>query len=286
MALAYPWQKIQDWFTQQWVILWGRRINMQAQDWLIGPIGELNGIGDNFIYQLAEKEHLEIRRNQENKGLLASINVLNLSTQQLAHLNLLVINFYEQTANYNLQLKVKWNPFFKFFAWWVKRLFSNRIQQLNIPMHNTKTGENLHSEIIHLYDKATDSIKYTIWFRKNLATNEVIYSGVYGTCILPNGSTCIKAVFPLPKGNATVIMKPSINEHGDLILTSAGKTFGNAGFYFLLKDHKENYWAQYIKGFRDTLTIGKRGDTLQAEQILSLYHLQVVKFNYHITNKS
>lgn len=45
MNLAYPFQKIQDWFTQQWVILWGRKINFENEDWLMSPFGNLNGIG-------------------------------------------------------------------------------------------------------------------------------------------------------------------------------------------------------------------------------------------------
>lgn len=55
MVLAYPMQKIQDWFTQQWVILWGVKIAPEEFPWLIGPFGYLSGIGENFIIQLAEK---------------------------------------------------------------------------------------------------------------------------------------------------------------------------------------------------------------------------------------
>jgi hypothetical protein len=45
MNLALTKQKFQDWFTQQWVILWGRRIDPSSHAWLMGPFGELNGIG-------------------------------------------------------------------------------------------------------------------------------------------------------------------------------------------------------------------------------------------------
>ena len=53
MNLAYTMQKFQDWFTQQWVILWGRKINPSDYAWLIGPFGELNGIGEEFIHQIS-----------------------------------------------------------------------------------------------------------------------------------------------------------------------------------------------------------------------------------------
>ena len=58
MNLAYRMQKFQDWFTQQWVIIWGRKFNPSENSWLIGPFGELDGIGETFIHQLAKKENL------------------------------------------------------------------------------------------------------------------------------------------------------------------------------------------------------------------------------------
>jgi len=100
--------------------------------------------------------------------------------------------------------------FFKIFGIIVNRLFSQRINQLNIPTKEIKKSEVLTSEIIKLYNKKTQEIKYTIWLRKIQSTGVIIYSGVYGICKLPSGTTCIKAVFPLPKGNATVILKPKI----------------------------------------------------------------------------
>jgi hypothetical protein len=35
----------------------------------------------------------------------------------------------------------------------------------------------------------------------------------------------------MPRGNATVILRPSIDEHGHLRLRSKGARFGDAGFY-------------------------------------------------------
>ena len=76
MYLAYSMQKFQDWFTQQWAILWGRKINSNEFSWLLGPFGELDGIGEGFIFQLAEREGLIVRRNCRNTGLLFSSDLL------------------------------------------------------------------------------------------------------------------------------------------------------------------------------------------------------------------
>jgi hypothetical protein len=155
MNLADRMQKFQDWFTQQWVIFSGKKINPFENTWLMGSFGEVNGIGEKFIYQLAEKESLTIIRNANSKGILDSISSLKLQENQIKNLSKKVIDFYEKTSEYKLQLSVKWNPIFKIFGYIVNRLFSQRINQLNIPTNNIQSSENLTSEIIELVSKKT-----------------------------------------------------------------------------------------------------------------------------------
>jgi len=282
MNLADTMQKFQDWFTQQWVIICGRKINPSENTWLFGTFGEISGIGEKFIHQLAEKEDLTIIRKSNSKGLLDSILSLNLSENEIKKLPKNVIDFYEKTSEYKLQLNVKWNPIFKIFGYVVNRLFSQRINQLNIPTNNIQSSENLTSEIIELVAKNTNEVKYTIWLRKFQSTGKVIYSGIYTTCLLPSGITCVKAIFPLPKGNATVILKPSVGEKNELILDSSGNKFGDAGFYFLLNDSKGNCWSKYIKSFTDKLIVSDENEKLKAKQTLKLWRLKVARFEYEM----
>lgn len=277
-------QNFQDWFTQQWVIIRGRRIDPKEESWLIGPFGSVGGIGDAFIQQLAEKEGLLTER--ETNGLIPSIGHLNLPEPELARLSEAVIGFYENTANYDLAFSVEWNPLFRTFGILTNKLFSTRINQLNIPTQNLEDSESLKSEVFALVDPNSNETRHTIWFRTIESSGEVIYSGVYSTCILPSGKTCIKAVFPLPNGNATVLMAPTVGANGELILESSGEEFGDAGFYFLLEDSKGNTCAQFIRSFRDRLTIREEGDHLAAEQTLTLWHRKVLRFRYRIIPKN
>ena len=285
MRFAYPMQKFQDWVTQQWVILRGRKIKAEDFPWLMGPFGNLDAIEKDFIHQFAKKENLIIQINSNIKGIIPSMLKLNLSETEFSNLSKNVIAFYEKTENYNLDFSVKWNPFFKFFGILVNKLFSNRINQLNIPTKNISDSESLKSEIINLVNPTTNEIKHTFWFRCIASSGQVIYSGVYGISNLPSGKTCIKAVFPLPNGNATVLMIPSVGKNGELILDSSGKEFGDAGFYFLLKDSKGEYWSKFIRSFRDRLIIGSENDLISAEQTLTLWHIKVLTFYYKIKLK-
>lgn len=281
MGIAHKSQNLQDWITQQWVILFGKRIDKKENEWLVGPFGDTNGIGLKFINQLAQKEHLNIDKSK-NKGIILSINQLNLSKHNLDLLSKDVIDFYENTSNYEFDLKVTWNPFFKGFGILLNLLFSNRIQQLNVPIKNIKQSQEIKSEIIHLLDANTTKVKRVIWLRRFKATNQVVYSGVYETCRLPSGQTCIKAVFPLPHGNATVILNPGVGKNGELILESSGKRFGDSGFYFLLNDSKGNLWAKYVKAFKDKLVASSKNERIFVEQTLTLWNLKVLTFEYNI----
>jgi len=282
MGIGYRKQSLQDLITQQWVILFGKKIDKTEHKWLLGPFGGTSGIGLKFIKHLAEKEHLIIDNVKKDKGLIQSIDQLNLSQNELNALSQYVVDFYQNTANYDLELKVKWNPFFKVFGILLRILFSKRIEQLNVPIKNIKDSTKLTSEIIHLFDSKTNEIKRTIWFRAFKSTGQVVYSGVYETCTIPSRVTCIKAIFPLPNGNATVILNPKVGENGELILESAGQRIGDSGFYFLLKDSKGQLWTKYIKSFKDRLVVSSEDEKITATQILTLWNLRVLKFEYKI----
>lgn len=283
MAIPPLKQNFQDWITQQWVILFGEKIIPNKNKWLLGPFGKTNGIGIKFIEQLAETEQLVIDKNKINKGILHSISQLNLSEKELDKLSKNVIDFYKNTSNYDFDLNIKWNPFFKILGNLLNILFSSRIQQLNIPMDNSKESKALESKIIHLTNKQNKEVKRIIWLRTFKNSEQVVYSGVYETCTIPNGETCIKAIFPLPNGNATVILNPSVGKNGELILTSSGKKIGDSGFYFLLNDSEGNLWTKFIKSFKDQLIVSSINEKIKAKQTLTLWGLRVLTFEYKIT---
>lgn len=99
MRFAYPMQKFQDWVTQQWVIFRGRKIKPEDFPWLMGPFGNLDAIGEDFIHQFAEKKNLIIEKNSALKGIIPSMKKLNLSEYEFSNLSKSVMDFYENTKN-------------------------------------------------------------------------------------------------------------------------------------------------------------------------------------------
>lgn len=283
MRFAYPSQRIQDWLSQQWVIWRGRQINPAELPWLMGPFGNTDSISDDFVKELAVAEKLIVERNVKTQGLLPSIDVLELPHSDSSRLNPGIVDFYKNTARYSLNLDIQWNPLFRPFGSLVNRLYGDRLRQLNFPMNPLEMAQGITSEVVTLRDHVTHEIKYTVWYRTIKSNGRVLFSGIYATCILPSGKACVKVTFPLPRGNATVILEPKIDSIGSLRLLSSGKKFGDPGFYFLLSDSKGGYWAQYIRSFRENLTlfINKRGQ-LQAKHVLTLWGLWVVRFQYDL----
>lgn len=278
---------IQDKITQVWVKVTGRKIKPSDHEWLIGPVGGEDIIKDKFIYELAERENLEVRKNEPNSGLLDSIEQIGVTNQEKLKLNEKVSDFYENTSNYDFEIWSEWKGIFKPFGRLLNLLFSKRLQQLNLPLNSIDSAKGIKSEIIKLIDKKTNKTKWTIWYRIIKSNNDVIYSGVYTTCQNPNyQAPLLKVVFPLPNGNASVVMTKKIKEDGSLLLISDGKKFGDNGFYFTLTNKKGEYWARFVKSMHEWIHVYEDEEqVLRADHNLEFYGFRFLNLHYKMNKK-
>ena len=195
-----------------------------------------------------------------------------------------MIDFYEKTIDYEFEIWSQWCQVFRPFGGLISRLYSRRLQQLNLPLNPLDTAHGLRSQIYKLINPKTNDVKYTIWYRHLKSNEQVIYSGVYSHCKLPNGKTCLKIIFPLPRGNATVIMDICVTKDGAFQLSSKGTRFGDAGFYFLLKDSRDNHWARYIQSFQESITVYVDNEgVMRADHILTLWGVRTLQIHYKIS---
>jgi hypothetical protein len=284
MHYAYPSQRLQDWLSQSWVMFRGRQVERRDIAWLDGPFGDVDVIADAYVERLAADEDLVVERNA-SAGLLPSMR--DLLGADVARLDPRVAAFYEHTAEHDLEVWSEWCGAFRPFAVLIHHLYSRRLQQLNLPLRPLDTARGRSSEIIRMHERTTGRLRYTIWFRRLKATGRVIYSGIYMTTTLPDGRRCAKIAFPLPRGNATVVMAPRVDEHGALHLESTGRRFGDAGFYFLLRDAKGAHWAQYIRSFREYITVFADDDgVLRTDHRLTLWKRLALHLHYRIERRS
>lgn len=286
MAFAYPSQRLQDWLSQQWVIALGRRVEPGDVPWLAGPYGMVDTIGDSYLDRLAESEGLDVVPTTGAAGLFTSLDPLGLDAAALARLRPEVADFYLRTTAYELEMWVLWSPWFWAGGRLLRRLYSRRLQQLHLPMSARETSRGLRSRVLRLNRRDDGATRHTVWYRVMKSTGDALYSGIYGTSDLPCGKRCLKIVFPLPRGNATEMLHPSVDDRGALWLDGTGHAFGDPGFYFLLVDGRGRHHAQHIPTFRDRLRIFVDEDgVLRADQWFTLWGRSVVELRYRMLRR-
>jgi len=274
---------LSDWVTQQWVRSTGRRIQLADHRWLDGPTGNTRIIGKGFFQEYAKRDDLEIVEGR-SCGLVEDFNSLAGALFDPGRVAAMVRDFYERTTAYDLDNWSEWHGFFKPFGVALAVIFSRRLQQLNIPLSPLDSSKGMSSRVVQMRDRQTGRLVQTAWVRELHATNHVIYAGSYSVCNVPGyPSPCVKVVFPLPNGNAIVLMKPESYADGSFSLTSAGNGFGDPGFYFTVHGKDGTLWARYVKAMQEKITVySAEQDTARADHILCLWGMRFLRLHYRM----
>ena len=274
-----------DWVTQRWVQLTGRRVALEHDPWLSGPVGRTIGIGKSFYEELAKAENLTVRRDP-NQGLIPQLAQLFGPDFDPQRVHTSVSSFYERTAAYDLDAWGEWCGIFRPFGRLLAVMFSRRLQQLNVPLSALDTSLGVTSQVIQLVEPTTGTLRYTAWVRELVGTRKVLYAGSYSVCRVPgHSSPCVKVVFPLPNGNAMVIMRPEVHEDGSMSVTSSGRHFGDPGFYFTVHD-ADSIWARYLRTLRERIHVYPADDAVRADHILSVWKATFLRLHYRLKRKA
>ena len=291
-ALPTPWLGsskgyLSDWVTQRWVRFTGRRIHLSEFAWLDGPIAKMDGIGENYFSALADEFSLDVRAGRHGSGLIQNFDLLEGPHFQVDKVHTEVRAFYEHTSNYDLDVWAEWTGVFRPLGRLLAFIFSRRLQQLNLPLSSLDTSRGMTSEIIELVDSPSGEVRYTGWLRKLVGTGNILYAGIYSVCNVPGyGGTCVKVVFPLPNGNATVIMKPDENSDDSVSLISSGDQFGDPGFYFLVANRDGTAVARYVRGMRESIRVyAAESSSVRADHILKLFGITFLRLHYRMRKR-
>lgn len=273
-----------DWVTQRWVQLSGRRVSLSSEPWLAGPIASTTGITSEYFASLASAENLRLDRSDRATGIVPDFASLRGASFEPSAVEPSVVHFYEQTSAYELDAWAEWCGVFRPFGWLLAILFSRRLQQLNVPLSSLDTSKGLSSEVLEFSDPATGAPRYTAWFRRLHGTGNVLYAGFYSICSLPDRpDPCVKVVFPLPNGNAIVIMRTKSRADGSFVVTSAGECFGEPGFYFTVRADSGAVWARYVRALRESIHVfpAEKG-SVRADHVLTYFGATFLRLHYRM----
>lgn len=276
-----------DWTTQQWVKLTGRRISLDEYTWLQGPIAGRGGVGRSFFRDLAREKGWSIRDGGAPRGLLASLDLLAGPTFDPTRIHSGVRAFYEQTSEFELDAWAEWCGLFRPFGRLLAAIFSRRLQQLNVPLDPLDTSQGTSSEVLQLIDPTTGQVALTAWVRQLQRSGHVLYAGSYSTCTVPgHDGPCIKVVFPLPTGNGLVVLRPSVDAEGALTVTSAGRRFGDPGFYFTVHRPGTRIWARYVRVMTEAIRVYPSGEReVRADHTMWFGGLVFLRLHYRLRRR-
>lgn len=276
-----------DWVTQRWVELTGRAVDVRRAPWLESPMGSTRGIGVGYFRELAAAQGLEVRDDGPEAGLLADFGQLAGPGFDTSLVQPGVADFYEHTGAYELDAWAEWCGPFRPFGGLLALLFSRRLQQLNVPLSALDTSRGITSEVLRLVEPGTGEVRYTAWVRQLVGTGDVLYAGAYSRTLVPgHDGPCVKVAFPLPNGNALVLMKPALHEDGSVSVASDGRRFGDPGFYFTIR-RGEGLVARYVRTLKERIHVYE-GDTgeVRADHELWIWGARFLRLHYRMRRRA
>lgn len=269
-----------DRITQRWVRASGRKVSFEERPWLCGPVGRPSTIADRWLTQEAERIGGTV---VEGIGLLGDIDSLSGVDFNPSYLARPIVDFYERTVDWKMEVSHKWSPTAWPFGWIISALFTKRLQQLNFPLRNRHTALGINSRILTLLDR-DGSPAGVAWMRTLPATGQYMYSGWYGILTLPGSAQpSLRVVFPLPNGSLIVLLRPELGDDGRLILISPLGDFGDDGAYLVVADPDELYgWVRRIP-LAERFVISVTDEvSLCTEHDLSFFRIPIIRFNYRL----
>ena len=277
------------WLVQGCIRLWlcvcGRTARKADAPWLDGPVGPNDRIGGELYDVVAARQGLDRDTSGEEVGLVPDWGALAGPTFDPSKLLPEVRDFYQRTSRYRLDAWSEAKFPSSIFLWILVKTVSRRMDQLNFPVSPLEVSRGMTSEIVPLREKGMGRIVYTGWFRTVAATGSVIYAGFYTSEKPPlHGSRCVKVIFPVPRGSATVLLRPEGDSDGSLRLISSGTGFGGPGFYRMLEIDSERWKVRYLKTLREYFHVYVDGEkVVRCDHTVTLLGLTVLKLHYKIT---
>lgn len=271
---------LSDWVTQQWVRVTGRRCELSAVPWLMGPTGSTTGIGANFFEEYAIRSGWTLEPANGPRGL-----VTNFRSMSSAQIHPAVVAFYEETSEYQMDCWSEWATLYRPFGGVLAAVFSRRLQQLNVPLTGLDTHRGITSRVVRM--RTPEGEWQIAWVRQLVASQDTLYAGSYGKCRVPGyDGECVKVCFPLPNGRAIVIMRPEVGADGTLTLISDGVRFGDPGFYFVVEG-RGGVWGRYVSSMKESIHVyPAESATVRADHTLRIWGQVFLRLHYRLVRKA
>ena len=269
-----------------WVRATGKRVPRSAHPWLDSPLGTKEVIGGEFYAQLAEERNLRILP-EAGLGLLPSFAALRGSGFDPEEVDRRIHDFYERTSAYQLSVWSEAPLYTKFFLWGLTTFVSRRMNQLNFPTSSLELAGGMTNEVLPMVDESGRRV-FTGWLRKLNTGERVVYAGLYSVeRTAEHPDPCVKVTFPIPRGSASVFLRPEAGPDGSFKLISSGSRFGDPGFYRMVEAGSEHWRVRFVRTLRELFHLYIDGQgVLRTDHRVTFLGMTVIKLHYKIEPKA
>jgi hypothetical protein len=265
-----------------WLWIVGRRMPLAAAPYLDGPVGPPGRIGVALYDHLAAVHGLTITVRDPD-GLVPDFAVLRAPGFDPDAVHPDIRRFYEQSSRYVLDAWTQSRFPMNIFLWLLVRTVSRSVDQLNFPVSPLEVSRGMSNDLIGMDDPAGERV-LTGWLRRLAGSGRVLYAGFYTTGRVPNhDGACVKAVFPMPNGNATIFLRPENGPDRSFRLVSSGRRFGDPGFY-RLRRRGDRLCVKFLRTLREHFHVYVDADgVLRGDHQVSFLGLPVLTLHYKMT---
>lgn len=220
------------------------------------------------------KKFTRVEENIPTAGLVESFESYIPANEQ-HNLTRRIKNFYENTHNYSLHARVKWQRWFLPFAF-IYKGFSSITEQINLPL--SKRRVEMTGNVYHI-DKNTDSRPdVRAWVRK--IAGKLVFIALYSP-YKTSGRTYMNIALPLPLTAMHGILACTMTTEG-LELTSVRKnsSMQETGIYLVFG--KQGYFRLPLS---ETFFIKEVDEKLIATHDMQIFGLHFLTIDYVIEKK-
>ena len=270
-----------DHLSRTLMVATSRRVPRESVPWLHGPKSGSDVIGHGWVEKVATELGGRTSRSPEH-GLLPSFEALRGPAFDPDAVDPRIADFYEHTASWTLDLWSEWSALAWPFGRAITALWSNRLQQLSLPMRPLDVSMGMDSDVVHIHG-ADGTVVGAGWLRTMRKTGETTYSGQYGVAHLPGSDQPhVRVVFPLTLGWLPVFLTPSVDAEGGFHLHSRIRPFASEGSYLVLERPDDTLNVRRLPLNEHFHVYPDAEGDLRCDHSLRLFDIPAIRLHYRM----
>ncbi len=241
-------------------------------------------VGTDYVRDLAGVLGGTYRREAEDAGIVASLDVLAGPDFDPSAVDPDVREFYEHTTRFRLDIVPEWRQWVRPGYLLYRTVVARPLGQANVPMNQREALRGVHSRIDTI-DRDGDGVpEVRGWIRSFADTGAPIYVGIY-TIYRHEGRGYVSVGFPLPQATFTATLLPRARPGGGLTLTSRSD-LPHPGHYLAYIDPVgRDLTVLAVQGFAEELDVYAGDGEVRAEHSFWVFGLPFLTLHYRISRK-